>query len=163
MHILCRLGFHNERDLWRERWDGREQTVRCKCLRCGKEAVVTFVSPLSGPRTGPMHPEAERRYPAGVPDVIVPLFPGINALIAACKGKDAELYARLSSLPAGRFWKEWKAIYPEDFPQGGESVASADCILPRPAMTQFGVATLKTEIADGLTAYDLPEPEPGQG
>jgi hypothetical protein len=131
MHILCRLGFHDERDLWRGRWDGWEQTVRCKCLRCGKETVVTFVSPLSGPRTGSMHPEAESRYPADEPDVVVPMFPGVSGLIAACKEKDADLYAKLERFPVGDFWREWKRVYPEDFPQGGESVASADCILPK--------------------------------
>jgi hypothetical protein len=59
---------------------------------------------------------------------IVPVFGG---LIGALKAKDAALFEVLGHLPAHLFWREWKKTYPEDFPQGGQSVFGAASIMPK--------------------------------
>lgn len=54
--LLCRVGIHNMMDLQRDPWNGVTQTVVRECVRCGKSDTALFISPLSGPRKGPMHP-----------------------------------------------------------------------------------------------------------
>jgi hypothetical protein len=61
MNLLCRLGFHKMRDLRRGDFNGVTQDVTSKCLRCGREEHVLLINPLSGPRKGPMHPDAQKR------------------------------------------------------------------------------------------------------
>lgn len=62
MSLLCRLGLHKDRDIWRGPFDGWSQVVQYGCLRCGREERVTFISPLSGPRRGEMHPDAGKPW-----------------------------------------------------------------------------------------------------
>ena len=57
--FLCWLGFHKDRDLWRYPPERLGQTVITKCLRCGREDTFHAVTVFSGPRSGPMHPDAE--------------------------------------------------------------------------------------------------------
>jgi hypothetical protein len=52
-------------------------------------------------------------------------------LLKALQGKDAELYAELSHLAPWDFWREWKKVYPEDFPLGGESPVGPSSIVPK--------------------------------
>jgi hypothetical protein len=54
-----------------------------------------------------------------------------QSLLDALKAKDAALFKQLGHLPANKFWREWKKVHPEDFPQGGQSVASAASIMPK--------------------------------
>ena len=58
MNLLCRIGLHKMRDLQRGSWNGVTQEVTCKCLRCGEVRHLLLISPLSGPRKAPMHPDA---------------------------------------------------------------------------------------------------------
>lgn len=55
--------------------------------------------------------------------------------IAALKEKDAELYRKLSQLSPSEFWREWKQVYPEDFPQGGMSPPARSSVTPK---TDYG-------------------------
>lgn len=57
--LLCRLDLHVYRDLWRGPFVRNTQRTYSKCLYCGDERNIEWVSPLSGPRTMPMHPDAE--------------------------------------------------------------------------------------------------------
>lgn len=59
--------------------------------------------------------------------MVYPFRPFIEAL----KDKDEELYGRLCHLPVGDFWREWKKVYPEDFPEGGASYPGPSSIMPR--------------------------------
>jgi hypothetical protein len=54
-----------------------------------------------------------------------------ESLLNALKAKDAALFKQLGHLPVNKFWREWKKVHPEDFPQGGQSVASAASIMPK--------------------------------
>ena len=58
---------------------------------------------------------------------IAPLFGGF---IAALKAKDAGLFARIGRLHPSAFWREWKKVHPEDFPQDGASAVSPASIVP---------------------------------
>jgi hypothetical protein len=49
-------------------------------------------------------------------------------LIEALQRKDAGLFDRLRLVPLNVFWREWKEVHPEDFPQGGMSPADASSI-----------------------------------
>jgi hypothetical protein len=60
----------------------------------------------------------------------VEFHPDIPGMIAACKAKDPELYAKLGpTLTIKEFWRAWKAVHPEDFPQGGKSRVEAASII----------------------------------
>lgn len=53
--LLCRLGFHKDRDIWRYPPETASQTFIAKCMRCGRQDnFITFFSQ----RKGPMHPDA---------------------------------------------------------------------------------------------------------
>jgi hypothetical protein len=52
-------------------------------------------------------------------------------LLDAMKEKDAALFAQHSHRSLSDFWREWKAVYPEDFPHGGGSEASSRSIVPK--------------------------------
>lgn len=57
---------------------------------------------------------------------VEPLF---GSLLDALKAKNYDLFLELGHLPPHRFWRQWKRVYPEDFPQGGLSLASARSIV----------------------------------
>lgn len=44
---------------------------------------------------------------------------GLKRIGEECRAKDTALYDALSYLPISDFWRAWKDVYPEDFPQGG--------------------------------------------
>jgi hypothetical protein len=55
----------------------------------------------------------------------------LGGLTDALRAKDADLFARLGNLSSSAFWVEWKKVYPEDFPQGGMSLAAASSVIPK--------------------------------
>ncbi len=57
MSIRCRMGLHRYRDLWRGDWNGVTQKVIWRCTRCDKQETLLLISPLSGPRRGPLFPD----------------------------------------------------------------------------------------------------------
>lgn len=59
------------------------------------------------------------------PKIVYPF----RALTNALRAKDADLYAELSHLPVGMFWRQWKRVHPEDFPQGGASLPHASSVI----------------------------------
>ncbi len=54
-----------------------------------------------------------------------------KSFIDALKAKDEALFHKIGALPPSQFWREWKKVYPEDFPQDGVSAADASSITPR--------------------------------
>ena len=58
--LLCRIGLHKWRLMRSEGWSGWSEQVHRKCLACGENEHVTFISPLSGPYKIPLHPEAPK-------------------------------------------------------------------------------------------------------
>lgn len=50
--------------------------------------------------------------------------------LAALRAKDAELFERIGHLIPSAFWREWKAVHPEDFPMDEASPASPASIVP---------------------------------
>ncbi len=52
-------------------------------------------------------------------------------LLDALKEKDLALFAQHSHLSPSDFVREWKAVYPEDFPHGGTSEASSRSVVPK--------------------------------
>lgn len=42
-----------------------------------------------------------------------------GTLFAVCEAKDPALFGRLWLGSADDFWREWKKVYPEDFPEKG--------------------------------------------
>jgi hypothetical protein len=54
------------------------------------------------------------------------------AFINALKIKDSDLYDKLRHVSPRIFWREWKKVYPEDFPQGADSPANPSSIVPKP-------------------------------
>jgi hypothetical protein len=84
-----------------------------------------------------------RTRPDGLVELVVtmPVVTGgrvkpFEAFLGALKDKDADLFWKLSSLTPSDFWKEWKKVYPEDFPHGEASEASPRSIVPRPTTTE---------------------------
>jgi hypothetical protein len=57
--LLCRLDMHVYRDLCRGPFIGCTQQTYSQCLHCGRRQRIEWVSPLSGPRTMAMHPDAK--------------------------------------------------------------------------------------------------------
>ncbi|MBX5206703.1 hypothetical protein [Rhizobium sp. NZLR11] len=55
----------------------------------------------------------------------------ILTLIKALQAKDAALFHKLRQLHPSAFWFEWKKVYPEDFPHGGQSPADPSSIVPK--------------------------------
>lgn len=55
----------------------------------------------------------------------------ISGMIAAMKGKDANLYGEVGKLSVPDAWRRWQEVYPEDFPAGAASIPGPDCIKPR--------------------------------
>jgi hypothetical protein len=43
-------------------------------------------------------------------------------ILSVMKVKDPALAEKLRTLPLPGLWREWKAVYPEDFPNGGETI-----------------------------------------
>jgi hypothetical protein len=62
---------------------------------------------------------------------LVPLFAGINEMIAAMRAKDPTLYDKVGGMNVDRAWRTWREVYPEDFPDGGSSLPGAHCIVPK--------------------------------
>lgn len=59
------------------------------------------------------------------------IFYPFHSLTNALKEKDAELYNKLKHLSADQAWREWKKVYPEDFPLDGDSPIDARSIKPK--------------------------------
>ena len=54
-----------------------------------------------------------------------------RGLIDALYAKDPKLYLDLCHLSPSQFWREWKAIHPEDFPEGDMSLPIASSVKQR--------------------------------
>jgi hypothetical protein len=54
--FLCAIGLHKWAYLYIGHWNGFTQETASECLHCRKRDNTIYISPLSGPISGPMHP-----------------------------------------------------------------------------------------------------------